>query len=228
MNEMFADLWIVSEQGDNIGRIYDHWAIVCFGQFLKSNWNNAQFWALFQGIDYICVNFDKKGLGYILGDFFTNPSGHPDRALSRNRAALRSKLKCKKSSFFSGLWRLFLISGSFSKDGDRVTRCVCEKNCPNCSPKQYFFVKMVALLLLWKTKVAEQYWLIMYFYKNKLDFQSKHLPKRRKFAKIGSPWRGGPQKNLKRFFFRSFAQIYFFAPKKVAETLSATFKAQSR
>jgi hypothetical protein len=25
----------------------------------------------------ICINFDKKGLGYILGDFFTNSSGHP-------------------------------------------------------------------------------------------------------------------------------------------------------
>jgi hypothetical protein len=25
----------------------------------------------------LCINRDKNGLGYILGDFFTNLSGHP-------------------------------------------------------------------------------------------------------------------------------------------------------
>jgi hypothetical protein len=25
----------------------------------------------------LCINFDKNGLGYILGDFFANSSGHP-------------------------------------------------------------------------------------------------------------------------------------------------------
>jgi hypothetical protein len=25
----------------------------------------------------ICIHFDKNGLCYILGDFFTNSSGHP-------------------------------------------------------------------------------------------------------------------------------------------------------
>jgi hypothetical protein len=33
--------------------------------------------------------FEKNGLGYILGDFFTNSSGHPDvelqKQMSRNR-----------------------------------------------------------------------------------------------------------------------------------------------
>jgi hypothetical protein len=26
----------------------------------------------------VCIQFDKNGLGYILGDYFTNSSGHPD------------------------------------------------------------------------------------------------------------------------------------------------------
>jgi hypothetical protein len=25
---------------------------------------------------YVCINFNKNGLGYILGEFFTNLSGH--------------------------------------------------------------------------------------------------------------------------------------------------------
>jgi hypothetical protein len=29
----------------------------------------------------LCFNFDKKGLGYIFGDFFTNASGHPGAGL---------------------------------------------------------------------------------------------------------------------------------------------------
>jgi hypothetical protein len=31
-------------------------------------------------IEYLnlCINLDKNGLGWILGDFFSNSSGHPD------------------------------------------------------------------------------------------------------------------------------------------------------
>jgi hypothetical protein len=48
-----------------------------FGSFLiitEEVKNRATF---YYGTSYLCINFDKKGLGYILGDFFTNSSGHP-------------------------------------------------------------------------------------------------------------------------------------------------------
>jgi hypothetical protein len=38
-------------------------------------------WQLFQRLKYVCIDFDKNGLGYILGDFFTNLSGHPSSHL---------------------------------------------------------------------------------------------------------------------------------------------------
>jgi hypothetical protein len=56
-------------QGDQIGRIFAHWATVFFGHSKKLQ----NFWLL------ICINFAKKMcLGDILGDFFINSSGHPD------------------------------------------------------------------------------------------------------------------------------------------------------
>jgi hypothetical protein len=37
-------------------------------------------WALFRSYKrYICVNFYKNGLGYILGYIFTSLSGHPEK-----------------------------------------------------------------------------------------------------------------------------------------------------
>jgi hypothetical protein len=36
----------------------------------------AQFLDYFFSRKKLCINFDKNGLGYILGDFFTNSSGH--------------------------------------------------------------------------------------------------------------------------------------------------------
>jgi hypothetical protein len=35
---------------------------------------------LFSTIKFFCINFDKKtGSGYIMGNFFTQSSGHPGR-----------------------------------------------------------------------------------------------------------------------------------------------------
>jgi hypothetical protein len=36
------------------------------------------FRLLFQQKKYVFINSDQNVLGYILGDFFTNSSGHPD------------------------------------------------------------------------------------------------------------------------------------------------------
>jgi hypothetical protein len=48
---------------------------VYFGQFFK--YKNSLHFVLVLYTVKVCNNFDKYGLGYILGDFFTNPSGHP-------------------------------------------------------------------------------------------------------------------------------------------------------
>jgi hypothetical protein len=64
-------------QGDQIGRIFALLAIVYFGRFKKNCNSSPHFCAIFPlRIDYV-LNLTKIGLGYILGDFFTNSSGHP-------------------------------------------------------------------------------------------------------------------------------------------------------
>jgi hypothetical protein len=50
------------------------------GSFLKLKEAAQIFGLLFShGEKYVCNNFDKNGLGYMLGDFLTNSSGHPDK-----------------------------------------------------------------------------------------------------------------------------------------------------
>jgi hypothetical protein len=50
--------------------------IVYLGQFIKIT-DVAQMIMLLLYAIKICIHFDKNGLCYILGDFFTNSSGHP-------------------------------------------------------------------------------------------------------------------------------------------------------
>jgi hypothetical protein len=58
-------------QGDQIGRIF-------FGQYFENHKSNPNFCAYFSEEEIISVLLLRKnGLGYILGDFFTNSSGHP-------------------------------------------------------------------------------------------------------------------------------------------------------
>jgi hypothetical protein len=33
---------------------------------------------MFGGLNQLCINFNKKLFGYMLGDFFTNSSGRPE------------------------------------------------------------------------------------------------------------------------------------------------------
>jgi hypothetical protein len=62
-------------QGDQIGLISAQWAIAYFGSL--KNTKVAQILGIFKkSIDSVS-NFTKNGLGYILGDFFTNSSGRP-------------------------------------------------------------------------------------------------------------------------------------------------------
>jgi hypothetical protein len=66
------------DQSDQIGRIFAHWVIVSYRQFLKIV-KVAHFWSNFsRSLDYAII-LTKNRFGYILGDFFTNSSGHPAR-----------------------------------------------------------------------------------------------------------------------------------------------------
>jgi hypothetical protein len=64
------------KQGDQIGRIFTFWPIVYIGQvFLLQE--QPQFWASFPHKICHALILAKNLLRYILGDFFTNSSGHP-------------------------------------------------------------------------------------------------------------------------------------------------------
>jgi hypothetical protein len=70
-NHFVADM-----QGDQIGRIFFHWAIVFLASLLKMTEVAQNFKLLFPQYQ-LCINFDKKWLATLWGDFFTNSSGHP-------------------------------------------------------------------------------------------------------------------------------------------------------
>jgi hypothetical protein len=57
-------------QGDQIGRIFVHWATVYFRHFLESYRSSANFGATFSKAKYVHSFWRKNGLGYILGYFF--------------------------------------------------------------------------------------------------------------------------------------------------------------
>jgi hypothetical protein len=65
-----------ARQGDQIGRIFAHWAIVVFGQFLVNYRSSPHFLLPFSQLRS-CINFNKKQVGPHFGRFFENSSGHP-------------------------------------------------------------------------------------------------------------------------------------------------------
>jgi hypothetical protein len=70
--------WLLSlRQGDQIGRIFAYLPIVYLGQGFENYRNSANFVATFSGGKGFVLVFTKIVLGYILGDLFTNSSGHP-------------------------------------------------------------------------------------------------------------------------------------------------------
>jgi hypothetical protein len=57
-------------QGDQIGRIFAYWSIVFVEQCYEKFSSSPDFWAtFFQGKSYVLI-LAKKGLGFVLGDFF--------------------------------------------------------------------------------------------------------------------------------------------------------------
>jgi hypothetical protein len=56
-------------QGGKVGQNLGYWVIVYFGQFLKNCRSSPNFWGKFSTL-FFSANFDEKGLGYSLGDFF--------------------------------------------------------------------------------------------------------------------------------------------------------------
>jgi hypothetical protein len=62
---------LFQEQGDQIRRTFAQWTIVYFRLFYKDYRCGPKVCAtFFPNLDYICINFDKNRLGYVLGDFF--------------------------------------------------------------------------------------------------------------------------------------------------------------
>jgi hypothetical protein len=69
---------VCATQGDQIGQNFAYWAIVSFGQGFRKIRQSTDFWATLPHGEGEVLTVTNNGLGYILGDFFTNSSGHPD------------------------------------------------------------------------------------------------------------------------------------------------------
>jgi hypothetical protein len=65
-------------QGDRIGRIFANWlSVYNFEQFFGNYRSSPKTWATFCHCNSYVLSLTKYGLGHIVGDFFTNSSGHP-------------------------------------------------------------------------------------------------------------------------------------------------------
>jgi hypothetical protein len=92
-----SDRLFHATQGDQIVRIFAQLAIASFGYVVfRKVQKNPYFWGpLFSTVKAMNVLIlTKNGLGYILGDFFTNSSGHPDAKCSSvgNREYLHNRI----------------------------------------------------------------------------------------------------------------------------------------
>jgi hypothetical protein len=64
--------------GDLIGRIFDKWVNVNFGQLYLNCKSIQHIWDMyFIPRKSIRINFEKKWVGLYFFDFFTNSVGHP-------------------------------------------------------------------------------------------------------------------------------------------------------
>jgi hypothetical protein len=64
-------------QGDRIVRIFAYWAIDYFGQFFENYRISTHTLKTFSTVKVMHSFWSKMSMGYILGVFFTNSSGHP-------------------------------------------------------------------------------------------------------------------------------------------------------
>jgi hypothetical protein len=76
-NIELKDINFFIHQGDQIGRIFACQMIVYFGPFLNILNRSSQKFLTTSSLVKASVHFDTTELGYILGDLFTNSSGHP-------------------------------------------------------------------------------------------------------------------------------------------------------
>jgi hypothetical protein len=80
-------------------------ATAYFGRFFKTIRSSLNFWLLFSSFSNLfsrlrlCINFDKNGLGYILGVFFTNSFGDP----GCNQRSRNTYYVCKGRLGFRGI-----------------------------------------------------------------------------------------------------------------------------
>jgi hypothetical protein len=65
-----------SYKGDQIGRIFAHWVIVYFGHLFENYRTSTNFWGTFSLSWGYALILAKNVLGYVLGYFFKNASGH--------------------------------------------------------------------------------------------------------------------------------------------------------
>jgi hypothetical protein len=64
----------VTRLGEFSHDIFAHWATVYSGQFFLENYRSSSLFSTVRAMHWF---WRKNGLGYSLGDFFTNSSGHP-------------------------------------------------------------------------------------------------------------------------------------------------------
>jgi hypothetical protein len=100
----------IGEQRDQSGPIFTYWAIVYFAQCFENYRSISNFGAtFFHGASYVLIRA-KNWLGDILGDIFTNSSGHPvgEREFHLNPAE-RPALSPKEERFESRVarWHIF-------------------------------------------------------------------------------------------------------------------------
>jgi hypothetical protein len=113
-------------QGGQIRWMLAYWAIVDFRHFLKLK-SGPNLRLLFNRVKFHISIFDENELGYILGDFFTDSSGHP---ANRGRFG-NKKMRCHRGPVCClGRKKLFFHKSEECHEnrfhGFRVTRWACE------------------------------------------------------------------------------------------------------
>jgi hypothetical protein len=58
--------------------------LVYLGQWFENYRSSVYFWNTFFNSTSYVLSLTKNCLGYIVGDFFTNPSGHPAPGIKQN------------------------------------------------------------------------------------------------------------------------------------------------
>jgi hypothetical protein len=79
---ILSEIVRVSRLGENSS----FWRLNTLGIFVKLTEMAQTIGLFFRGKSYV-FNFHRNGLGYILGDFFTDTSGHPGNRMAKDEIA---------------------------------------------------------------------------------------------------------------------------------------------